>query len=281
MRKIVFAICFVLSSTALAVTGNGTGSSVQVTGGGTGSSVQVTGGGTGSSVQVTGGGTGSSVQVTGNGTGSSVQVTGNGTGSSVQVTGNGTGSSTEVTGGGTGSPQAVSIDACMSGSFYDPENPGWGINVEVLESTIIAYMYWPDGSWFLFQGDDNGMDAYQPYGDGVDKVGEGFFIPLDDNTVEFGYDIKLNLFKISRTRPIPWCIGCANEFVLSRLTQPIPCAEEAETEVTGNGTGKPEVTGGGTGSPQVTGGGTGSSVKVTGNGTGSQVQVTGGGTGRE
>ena len=283
MRKIVFAICFVLSSTALAVTGNGTGSSVQVTGGGTGSSVQVTGGGTGSSVQVTGGGTGSSVQVTGNGTGSSVQVTGNGTGSSVQVTGNGTGSSTEVTGGGTGSPQAViEMDACMSGSFYDPEAPGEGINVEVLDSTIVVYFYGRDGDWFIFQGDENGLDMYQPHNGSVDKVGNGYFIPVDDNTVEFGFDMQLDLRDITFERPIPWCLrsDCAQAFVYKRLTAPIPCA--SGTEVTGNGTGSStEVTGGGTGSPQVTGGGTGSSVKVTGNGTGSQVQVTGGGTGRE
>lgn len=274
MRKIVFAICFVLSSTALAVTGNGTGSSVQVTGGGTGSSVQVTGGGTGSSVQVTGGGTGSSVQVTGNGTGSSVQVTGNGTGSSVQVTGNGTGAP-EVTGGGTGSPQAVSIDACMSGSFYDPEAPGEGINVEVHEDFIIVYFYDASGSWMFLQGDDNGLDMYQPYGDGqVHKVGDGFFIPLNDNEVNFGFDQLLDIRDVTFERPIPWCLRSDCEFdkILTRLTQPIPCPEDAETEVTGNGTGS---------SVQVTGGGTGSSVKVTGNGTGSQVQVTGGGTGRE
>lgn len=250
MRKFIFAICFVLSSTALAVTGNGTGSQTQVTGGGTGSSVQVTGGGTGSSVQVTGGGTGSSVQVTGNGTGSSVQVTGNGTGSSVQVTGNGTGSQVNVTGGGTGSPSAViEMDACMSGSFYDPENPGEGINVEVLDSAIVIYFYELDGTWMFAQGDENGLELYQPYSGGVGDVGSAYFIPVDDNTVEFGFDMILDLDDITFERPIPWCLkeGCSKSFVYKRLTQPIPCAD-AETEVTGNGTGSSvQVTGGGTG----------------------------------
>jgi hypothetical protein len=269
MRKIAFVIMALFSSTALAVTGNGTGSSTQVTGNGTGSSVQVTGNGTGSSVQVTGGGTGSSVQVTGNGTGSP------------QVTGGGTGSSVAVTGNGTGSPQAVSIDACMSGSFYDPEAPGEGINVEVHDDFILVYFYDMSGEWMFLQGDDNGLDMYQPWADGVSKVGSGYFIPLDNDNVEFGFDQMLDLRNVTFERPIPWCLRSDCEFakVLVRLTQPIPCAD-SETEVTGNGTGKPEVTGGGTGKPEVTGGGTGK-PEVTGGGTGSHVQVTGGGTGRE
>lgn len=253
MRKAIMILALLVSGSALAVTGNGTGSSVEVTGGGTG---------------VTGGGTGSGVQVTGNGTGSSVQVTGNGTGSSVQVTGGGTGSGVEVTGGGTGSP--VSIDACMSGSFYDPENPGQGINVEVLENAVVVYFYDADGNWFIFQGDDNGLDMYQPYGEGVSKVGSGYFIAVDDSSVDFGFDMQLDLRDISAQRPIPWCLrsDCAQAFEYKRLTQPIPCA--AGVQVTGNGTGS---------STQVTGNGTGGSTQVTGGGTGSSTQVTGGGTG--
>lgn len=175
----------------------------------------------------------------------------------------------------------------MSGSFYDPENSGQGINVEVLENAIVVYFYGHGGKWKFFQGDDNGLDMYQPYGDdSIGKVGSGYFIPLDDNTVEFGFDMQLDLELIDRGYATPWCLrsDCAREYVFERLTQPIPCA--SQTEVTGGGTGAPEVTGGGTGAQtQVTGNGTGAQTQVTGNGTGKEarfeLKVTGGGTGRE
>lgn len=180
----------------------------------------------------------------------------------------------------------MQYDACFSGSWYDSENPGEGINVEVLEDAIIVYFYDQSGEWTFFQGDENGLDMYQPWANGVGKVGDGYLIVIDDNTIEFGFNQRLDLRDVTFQRPIPWCLrsDCAREYVFERLTQPIPCA--SQTEVTGGGTGAPEVTGGGTGAQtQVTGNGTGAQTQVTGNGTGKEarfeLKVTGGGTGRE
>jgi hypothetical protein len=209
--------------------------------------------------------TGAAYAVTGGGTGSGTQVTGNGTGGSVAVTGGGTG--VQVTGGGTG-VQAEGLDPCMSGSFYDPDAPGEGINVEVLEDQVVVYFYRADGVWFVLQDGE----VYQPYAGEIYDVGRGVFEPISQDEVYFSYDLLLDSTQVSQHRPIPWCLrsDCEDEMILQRLTQPIPCP--AAVAVTGNGTGV-QVTGNGTGGPgkKVTGGGTGGpGRKVTGNGTGGE-----------
>lgn len=119
----------------------------------------------------------------------------------------------------------MALDACYTGSWYDPAAPGEGISVEVLDEVVLVYFYRADVQWFAFQGDGEALTAYQPFGGGVHDVGDGFFIPRGEDHADFGYDILLDLRDISFQRPIPWCLrwDCADEMALTRLTQPIPC----------------------------------------------------------
>jgi hypothetical protein len=195
----------------------------------------------------------SAMAVTGGGTGNAVQVAGAGTGSAVQVTGGGSG--TEVTGGGSGAEAVVTVDACITGSWFDPENNGEGINVEVLPNgTIVVYFYRKaDVSWVLLTGDYNGLVAYQPFADRVDEIGDGYIKVIDEDTVEFGWDFGLYLAPSNwdEDTVIPWCLNGSCEGVVeyTRLTQPIPCPEDGQVEVAGAGTGSAvQVAGAGTGS---------------------------------
>lgn len=123
------------------------------------------------------------------------------------------------------SANAFALDACFTGSWYDPENPGEGINVEVLDDILVVYFYDESGQWTFFQGDEEKLDMYQPWAGGNDDVGDGYFVPVDNNTVEFGFDQLLDLRDVTFWRPIPWCLrsDCERDFVFRRLTQPIPC----------------------------------------------------------
>jgi hypothetical protein len=118
-----------------------------------------------------------------------------------------------------------SVDPCYTGSWYDPENPGSGVNVEVLETAVVVYFYRAEGTWFVLQGDDDGLEAYQPWGDGIENVGDGYFAPVDNDTAAFGYDLLLDLERAAPGLPIPWCLrsDCSGEFEYTRLTQPVPC----------------------------------------------------------
>lgn len=118
------------------------------------------------------------------------------------------------------------IDQCMTGSFYDPEAPGEGINIEVGESYTLVYFYRFDGTWIVLQGDEYGdLQAYQNWGDGVQNVGVGRLVVIDQDTVEFSWDLILDLRFISFERPIPWCLhsDCEGIVIYKRLTQPIDC----------------------------------------------------------
>jgi hypothetical protein len=89
----------------------------------------------------------------------------------------------------------------------------------------LVYFYRGDGAWFVLQGDENMLDAYQPWADGISDVGYGVFIPTSEYTAIFGYDILIDLEQAATYWPIPWCLrpDCAAEKELERLTQPIPC----------------------------------------------------------
>jgi hypothetical protein len=123
---------------------------------------------------------------------------------------------------------AQSIDECMTGSYYDPANPGEGVNVEVGDDYTIAYFYKFDGTWVAFHGDREGaLDAYQNRGEGASLVGEGALEVVDENTVALSWDLLLDIRYLSAARPIPWCLHseCEGDVVFERLTQPIPCAD--------------------------------------------------------
>lgn len=122
-------------------------------------------------------------------------------------------------------PRAWALDACYTGSWYDPAAPGEGVSVEVLDDTVLVYFYRGDGEWFALQGDDVGLTAYQLWAGQVIEVGSGAFVPVGPNTAIFVYGLLLDLEIASPQFPIPWCLrsDCSDEMELQRLTQPIPC----------------------------------------------------------
>lgn len=122
-------------------------------------------------------------------------------------------------------PGVAAADGCLSGSFYDPENSGWGINVDVLEDQTVVFVYKDDGDWLVLQGNSPNFGAYQKWADGVTEVGTGDFVFLDNDTVFVSWDLVLDINLISFARPIPWCLhtGCEYDGELVRLTQPVPC----------------------------------------------------------
>lgn len=116
---------------------------------------------------------------------------------------------------------AMAAQTCLSGSFYDPENPGEGINVEVLEDQTVVYFYRADNDWFIMQDDT----VYQNWAGDVTAVGSGSLAWVDNDNVTFSYDLLLDIHMISFERPIPWCLrsDCKAELDYVRLTQPNPC----------------------------------------------------------
>lgn len=126
------------------------------------------------------------------------------------------------------SAQVLALDACMTGSYYDPSAPGEGINVEANDDYVIVYFYDQDGSWMFLQGETgDDLTAYQNLGDYTYNVGKGYFEPIDPRgkRVLFGFDLLLDVRDVSWERPIPWCLrsDCERDFRYIRLTQPIPC----------------------------------------------------------
>lgn len=117
------------------------------------------------------------------------------------------------------------LDACYTGSWYDPAAPGEGISVEVLEDQVLVYFYREDGEWFALQGSADELVAYQPWAGEIVGVGWGFLLPVTEDSVVFAYDLLLDIEMATPRLPIPWCLrsDCADEKKLTRLTQPIDC----------------------------------------------------------
>lgn len=121
------------------------------------------------------------------------------------------------------------FDNCMTGSWYDPEISGSGINIEVLDSQVIAYYYRGAGEtrdWFTMSGprpeDDLVGLKFKEFTTGGNMVsGDAYIEILDTNTIQFGYVREFNFNELGSG--IPWCIGCVGEFQYVRLTAPIPC----------------------------------------------------------
>ncbi len=119
---------------------------------------------------------------------------------------------------------AQSFDACMTGSWYDPDRDGEGINIEALDEVVIVYFYRPlttGNHWYTFIGNRvDGpvpLDMYDTILAGTYKVGEAVIEQLDENTLAFEYLQLLN------EGGQPWCIGCIGSFEYIRLTTPISC----------------------------------------------------------
>lgn len=145
------------------------------------------------------------------------------------------------------------LEACHTGSWYDPTQGGEGINVEIVKNQVLVYFYtWSEfqvdvgteeepefktgykQEWFVFQGPQpvgriallKAYDVFKtedtPWNSSTVEVGSGTLETIGDNTLIFTYDFVLDL---NRSDPTPWCLhlGCSDELLYTRLTQSIPC----------------------------------------------------------
>jgi hypothetical protein len=132
---------------------------------------------------------------------------------------------------------AVALDPCYTGSWYDPERDGEGLVIEVLGDTTLAYFYTysfhnSGQEWFLFQGDGAILDAFDtikhsedPFVAEVFDVGYAVIEPVNENEITFLHSYVLDLEVLSEENPSPWCLheACTREYNYIRLTQPIDC----------------------------------------------------------
>jgi hypothetical protein len=138
---------------------------------------------------------------------------------------------------------ASAMDRCMTGSWYDPsKNLHEGLNLEVTDSTVVAYFYTyrffdkVGQNWVVFAGENGNpaiIPAYDIVSDGVEfptveyEVGEGTFTQVDNFTLVWSYDFKLNLDQDDPNTVTPWCLNgdCNKSFLYKRLTNPVPCTD--------------------------------------------------------
>lgn len=135
---------------------------------------------------------------------------------------------------------ALAIDRCMTGSYATEGVSHEGVNVEVLsENAVLAYWYTYrfydrlEQNWLLFAGEPEHLTAYDilPESDDEYDVGTGSLIALDENTLQFAHDFRLELDQLDREfdpdTGTPYCLEeqCAAVYTLKRLTQPIACGD--------------------------------------------------------
>jgi len=121
--------------------------------------------------------------------------------------------------------QAVALESCMTGSWYDKTNPGTGIDVQILGDKTVAY-YYTYGSqgktWYIMLGEGEELTVIgtAPNGSEAD-VGTARIFRIDDDTIFFEYQLTLD-----QDDDFGWCLSgfCEDKFVYSRLTKPIPCS---------------------------------------------------------
>ncbi len=121
----------------------------------------------------------------------------------------------------------LALEKCMSGSWYDQDNPGEGITIQVLDNQTLGYFYTYGSAgkaWYIMLGEDQNLQVIGTINqDGVISeypVGDATVTPLDDNTISFSYDLRTDV-----DNGLAWCLSsfCEGDFIYTRLTKPIPC----------------------------------------------------------
>ena len=131
------------------------------------------------------------------------------------------------------SGSAFALPACMTGSYFDPEQAGFGVNIEAYEKITAAYLYTFDKDfrpiWYVMVGDEVlTMSVTYVIDDKVFitrevDVGVAEIIPLADGVIRFRYTL------IAEVDPdggkLSLCRGehCTGDFVFKQITRPIPC----------------------------------------------------------
>lgn len=134
---------------------------------------------------------------------------------------------------------AMALDKCMSGSWYDPQRDGEGINVEVDATNMtVAYFYTFDRNeskaWYTLLGDGylamfdtfKVDDKYLEFRTETQLVGSAILEPLTPDAMYFIYQFDLE-YKDGKKYE---CVttpdfSCNGRYLYRRLTQPIPCGK--------------------------------------------------------
>jgi len=127
----------------------------------------------------------------------------------------------------------MAFDACMSGSWFDPERDGEGITLEALpDGGVLGYFYTYGSqgrAWYVMTGDETltmfgtVKTSNDPFGVLESEVGTAIITAIGPRTLQFTYDLVLD---VDRDATIPWCLGghCAGSHTYKRITQPRPCS---------------------------------------------------------
>lgn len=127
---------------------------------------------------------------------------------------------------------AMAIEACHTGSWYDPDRDGEGVNIEVIDGITVAYLYTFDHedrpSWYTMLGDQY-LAMYQTvvvpdkteFITKTQPVGVAQFELLTDDIIYFNYLIDI-VYKDGLKYECNYD-RCKGSYVYRRITQPIPC----------------------------------------------------------
>lgn len=124
---------------------------------------------------------------------------------------------------------ALALDPCYTGAWGDPDRDGEGITISVLDDgRTLAYMYafgsegraWyvmtsrPDGALTMFGALKTSED---PYNANTHNVGDATITPIDGDTIEFTYSLRLDIDRKNAT--IPWCSNnlCEGSYTYTRI----------------------------------------------------------------
>ena len=121
----------------------------------------------------------------------------------------------------------LALDKCMSGSWYDPENSGEGITLQVLGDTTLGYFYTfgsAGKAWYVMLGEDTSMTMIGTVKTGEviteAEVGYAEITVIDNNNIIFDYNLNLDV-----DDGFDWCLSgfCSGNYAYKRITSPIPC----------------------------------------------------------
>jgi hypothetical protein len=124
------------------------------------------------------------------------------------------------------------LDPCYSGSYYNPETVGTGIDIQVSEDIVAVYRYgylgtpnyWVGATENIGDFIEVDMSATRYLEDGTITefvVGDVTLAPTETG-LHFTWHWSLDL---RRDTAIPWCLGeqCVGEEELIPLFNPTPC----------------------------------------------------------
>ena len=128
------------------------------------------------------------------------------------------------------STSAMALDANHTGSWLDPEQPGFGINIEAHEGVTAAYFYsfdhYNNPKWWVMVGDEVLTMSVTYVVENkplvitkeVD-VGVAEIIPLAPGVIRFRYTLIAELDE----GEVVLCDGehCKGDYIFKQLTQPI------------------------------------------------------------